>query len=231
MLPALGKLADALAAEGVANAKPDAKEIAKEALDAGLATLRKGELDFGFATSRPRTDGTIGMTAALKVVKGKDAEAVLRKVAAFAPADEAAFTFDVAKLGGADLHKVEIKGPGAAKLKAVVGSDTVWFAVGDDLVVVGTDEAAVKAAVAAKPGAVPAAQSDTALAAIMGVQNHAEPNPAMAEAIKTAFGDKPAAGSDSIKLAVETGDSLKVKLTVKGSVVNFLRLMGEANPK
>jgi hypothetical protein len=171
------------------------------------------------------------MTAALKVVKGKDAEAVLRKVAAFAPADQAAFTFDVAKLDGADLHKVEIKGAGAEHIKGITGSDTIWFAVGDDLVVVGTDEAAVKAAVAAKPGPVSAIQSDTALAAIMAVQNKADPKPATTEALKTAFGDKPATGSDTIKLTVETGDTLKVSLKVKGAVVNFLRMMGEAKNK
>ncbi|HEY2787748.1 MAG TPA: hypothetical protein VGJ05_22515 [Fimbriiglobus sp.] len=231
MLPALGKLADALAEQGLASAKPEAKDIAKEALDAGLASLRKGELDFGFAATRPRADGTVGMTAALKVVKGKDAEAVLRKVAAFAPADQAAFTFDVAKLDGADLHKVEIKGAGAEHIKGITGSDTIWFAVGDDLVVVGTDEAAVKAAVAAKPGPVSAIQSDTALAAIMAVQNKADPKPATTEALKTAFGDKPATGSDTIKLTVETGDTLKVSLKVKGAVVNFLRMMGEAKNK
>lgn len=229
MKPALGKIADALAAQAVADAKPEAKELAKEAIDAALASLRTGDLDFGLATTKPRADGTVGFTAALKIAKGKDVEAVLRKAAAFAPADEAAFTFDVAKAGDLTLHKVAIKGPGGAKFKALTGSDTVWFAIGDDLAVVSTDEAAVKAAAAAKPGPVPAVATEVALASLFAAQQKVEPNPAVAEAINTAFGKTP--GSDTLKITVETGNSLAVKFGVKGTVIRFLQVMGFAVEK
>jgi hypothetical protein len=231
MLPALGKIADALSAQAAKDAKPEAKELAQAAADAALATLRAGDLDLGVATTRPRADGTIGITAALKIAKGSDVEAVLRQAAPHAPADEAVFTLDVAKLNGAALHKVELKGAGAAKLKAVTGSDTVWFAIGDSLAVVGTDEAAVRAAVAAKPGPGAGMQAETALAAIMAVQAKVEPNPAVTAAMKSVFGDAPAAGADSVKLTIEPGESLKIKLTTKGAVINFLRQVGEAGGK
>jgi hypothetical protein len=231
MLPALGKIADALSAQVAKEAKPETKELAQAAADAALATFRTGDLDVGFAMTRPRADGTIGVTAALKIAKGQDVEAVLKKAAAFAPANEAVFTFDVAKLDGAALHKVEIKGNGAAHMKQVTGSDTVWIALGETLAVAGTDEAAVRAAVAAQPGPVAGLKADAALAAILAAKLKAEPNPAMSAALKTAFDDAPAAGADLVKLSIEPGESLKIKLSAKGAVVNFLRLMGEANAK
>jgi hypothetical protein len=227
-IPAANKLADLLTADAVAGAKPEEKDIAKAAVTAGLAIVRKGELDFGFATSKPRADGTVGMTAALKVAKGKDLEAVIKQVAAKAPANEVAFRFGIAEIGNLSLHSLQAKGDGAAHMKAVVGSDTVWFAIGDDLILVGTDEAVVKAAAAATPGPTPAVASDTAVAPIVNLLQKAEPNPAMAKALKETFGDAPAAGADKLMLSVETGDKLTVKFGIKGAVFTFFRLVGEA---
>jgi hypothetical protein len=231
MLPALGKIADALSAQAAKKAKPETKELAQAAADAALATLRSGDLDVGVAMTRPRTDLTIGVTAALKIVKGKDLEGVIRKVAAQARANEMVFTFDVAKFDGVALHKVEIKGDGVDNLKKITGSETIWFAIGETLTVVGTDEAAVRSSVAAKPGPMAGLQVESALAAVMAAQVKTEPNPAVSTALKTAFGETPAAGADSIRLSIEPGESLTIKLSAKGAVVNFLRLMGEVNAK
>jgi hypothetical protein len=229
MLPALGKLADALAEQAIAGVKPDKKDLAQAALRVALGTLRKGTVDFGLSLSRPRADGTAGMIAALRVADGKEVNNLLRKLASD-PTTKSKFTLDVDKQDGFTFHTLKGAMDEADEMKPVLGTDTFWIAVGDELVVIGSDVAAVKAATTAKSGPVRPFTFDSAVAAVSALRLKTIPNPAVSQALKTVFGDRTAPGADAFKLTVDSGDQLAIKLRMKGAVLKFFILVGEDGP-
>lgn len=213
-----GLVVDALLKEQVDKAGPNEQAVAKMAADAVAPTLKAGVLDAGVAVTG--TPGKLTPLVAVRVAEGGKIEQFVKTVAAFVPEANAKFTFDAKKAGGLAIHKVVAPNP---DLKALFGTETAWFAVSDDLVLLSfeADGKTIAAAAEGKGGKVGVAAADvTVTGAVLATEKGLKPE-ALKGLVGEVFGAAGAAGKDSVRMSVEGGDALKIRLTLKGKAVKF----------
>lgn len=217
----LDPVIDSLLDEAVNQAKNDGdKEFARRLTDAAKPTLKAGELDTAASLLGPDASGRHTLLVALAVKNGKELEKLAKDAAPHVPASEAEFTFDVEKVGGFTLHKIEIKKEDK-NVTRVFGTQTVWLATSDDLLALSIepDGKALKAGLAAKPAAAPVLAVEVALAKAVPLFNDdLKPDEAKA-VLKDAFGGESPAGKDTVAVTVEGGKQLTIKAKVKGKGV------------
>ncbi|MFL5339718.1 MAG: hypothetical protein ACJ8F7_06075 [Gemmataceae bacterium] len=219
---ALEPLVDNAIKEELEKEKDQAKAKAQKAILEALApTVKAGDLDLGVALTGPDADGHFTGVFGIKVKDAKTVEEAFRQVLAGVPAkDREKVQLDSTTIGDVKVHKVlfDEKDEGAKK---VFGTSGVYIAFRDDalLVTLGPDALkALKGAVELKAAAGPVANVTAAVGKLAGMDT-GDKN--AQKAAKEIFGNAPA-GSDTIALTVEMGDSAKLKLTVKGKIVELI---------
>jgi hypothetical protein len=216
----------------VEKARDDAgREALKRFLDALLPTLKAAELNGGAVLRGPSTAGTYTLVGVARLQQGKPLEKEIREVNKLLPLEPGTprATFDVAKIGEVSIHRLEPSKADAAYRK-LFGDNPVYFAFrADALTVSAGDKAldALKEALVATPmpgKLFEAEMSLSRLAPALGATN-----PAVPEAAKKAFAGKTEA--DKVRLTLEGGPALQLKLSVKAPLITFFSELDKARQK
>ena len=224
----LGPVVDALLQEQVEKAGQNERQLAKTAADAVAPTLKAGVLDAGVVVTG--MSGKLTPLAAIRVTEGGKIEAWVKTVAAFVPEGAAKFTFDAKKAGALPLHKVETPN---ADIRAMFGTETIWFTITDDLLLLSVepDGTAIAAATEAKSGNVGVISSNLSVArTVLATEKGLKPE-ILNEIAKTVFGAAGPAGKDTLRVSVDGGESLKIRLGLKGKAVKFAARVDEEKKK
>jgi hypothetical protein len=202
-----------------AEADKDKRELLAGLLEAVTPTAKAAELDAGFDVRGPGKSGLYTLVAGLKVKEGAALEKALKDVhAKLPPAERKKVAVDFDKAGGVHIHKAT---PDKVdeQTKELFGTNPVYFAVREDALLITAGEgglAAMKEALAARPKAARPLQVELSLARMAKLM--ARRQKSAVEAAKQAFKAK---GSDKLLLAVEAGESLRLRLSMKAQVVAF----------
>jgi hypothetical protein len=206
----------------------DKREAAEKVFKVLAPTLKSGEVDFGVNLRGPSAKGQYAVVGALKIKDGAAVEKTLRDLIPTLPEKERkAIKLDFARSGSVNIHRIE-GGDIDANAKEMFGEGPGFFAVRDDAIMFAIGDGALEAikdALAGKPAASKGMQFEVSLNRVAKLA--AKENQNVEEAAKKAFGQNP--DSDKITLALEGGESLKLRLTAKGGLVTFIAKLIDAN--
>jgi hypothetical protein len=212
---------DALLAEVVKKAGEGERPVVQQLVDAVGPTLKAGELDAAAALVGPDAKGHYQLLAAAAVTDGKKVEKFAKDVSAMA-GGQAAFAFDVDKVGDYRLHRIDLNAADE-KFEKVFGTKSIWLAVSDRQIAVSVEPAgkAIRKALAARETPAPVAAIDASVARLLPLL-HPELKPDELKALlKDAFGDGQPNGKDRAQLLVAGGKQLTAKLRVSGKAVRL----------
>jgi hypothetical protein len=225
---ALGPVID----EGEKKALEEEKDKGKRELLAALLkavkpTLKAGELDAGFDLRGPDASGVYTVVSGIKVKDGAAIDATLRKIIADLPKEQR----DLIKVDFDKADKVAIHRITPDKVdedtKNLIGDNPFYLAVRDDAVLLAGGAKgleALKGALTAAPKVGRVAQFEMSVARVAPLME--KENKGAAEAAKQAFAkDKDA---DKLRITVEGGQSLRLRLAMKTQLVKFFSLVEQA---
>jgi hypothetical protein len=203
------------------------RETLERLIRALMPTLKSAQLDGGTVLRGPTADGTYTQLAAVRLRNGKQLEKELREgIKTLEP--EAKVTFDLEKLGDVGIHRLERKED--AGFRRLFGDRPFYFAIRDDAAFAATGAKALdalKEALAAMPKPGKLLQADFSLAQM--APGLSVSYPAVSEAAKKAFvGGK---DTDKIRVTLEGGSTLQLKLSVKAALITFFSELDKARPK
>ena len=225
---ALAPLVDESARKELEKEKdPTKREQAEKFFKAVEPAIKAGELDVAGTMRGPNKQGHYTIVAGVKLKSAKNIENILRDVFNQLPEkDRAEFKLDAESSGETKIHRVDVKNtdPEAARL---FGSKPVYFAFRSDAVLVGAGAdglTALKDALKVEPKTAPPVLVELSLAHL--AQALAKDQKAAPYAAKAAFKDDPDGGK--IRVAVEGGTSLKIRMEMKTNVIKFFSLLDRA---
>jgi hypothetical protein len=228
------KVVDDAVAEALKQA-PVPGEILTKAeplIKALLPTVKAGELDLGASLVGPDKDDKYTLVGALKLVDGKKVEEVIKETAKKELPPEASdlFKFDEDSLpGGAKVHRVAIADKLDENGKKVFGTSDLYLTFRDDLLIVAIGpnaKDALKKAVASKPADVGVFRAQVHMSRIAPLAgDNAQELAAARAAAEKVFG-KGGGKADVLKVSIDGGDSLKIKITAQGKAIQFLAEVG-----
>jgi hypothetical protein len=212
--------------EAIKDAPAEMKEVAEAGIAAIKPTLAAGELDAAIGLLGPDSKGRYQLVGAVAVKDGKKIEEFVKdtvKKFGGAVENDVEFKFDTDKVGDFTLHKVVIKKDTDEKFQKLFGTKTVWLATGDKCVAFSIEEdgAALKKGLKAKP--VPAAMlaGEVSASRILPLADMELKPDEIKALVKDALGNDPKAGEDVIRFAIEGGDKLAMKISLKGKAVRL----------
>jgi hypothetical protein len=195
-------------------------------------TFKAGVLDVGFDLRGPGKGGKYTLVAGAQVKNGEGIEKTIKKILAKLPeAVSDLVKVDADKAAGVNIHRVTLPKEGIDKnTRELFGTGPFYFAVRKDALLVGLGEGglpALKEALAAKPGAGQPLRVEMSLARLPKVlprlaRKLKKDTKEISEAAQKAFKTR---DSDKVRLSVQTGKSLEVRLSVKSQVAKFISLL------
>jgi hypothetical protein len=207
------------------------REEAEKAVAAIMPSLKSGELDAAIDIRGPSSDNLYTAIIGVKIKEGDAIENLARKALDSLPESEKKkIKLDVAKAGDVAIHQVDISGDLDADAKALFGDKPAYLAVRKDaiLVTMGADGLnAMKGAVALKPQKGKAISFEMSLARMAPLME--KETPGATKIAEEAFGKLQDA--DKIRLTLEGGNSIKLRLSMKAQIIKFGVLMDEAKKK
>lgn len=214
-------LAEGLAKDAVDSAKGDDQLATKMITDALLPTLTAGDFQLGVVVS-DAGKGKVGLTAAVKTVKGQEIEKTAKTFAQFLPKDQAEFTADADRAGDGNIHKLKFAKPEGVPF----GSDTLWLLTADDLLAVHTDPKAdgLKAIGTAKPAKAPMLNLELSWVRFTRLTNSADAD-AIKNVVNSVFEGDKTDGLDTMTVTGTGGKQLTLNFTLKGKAFAFLAAM------
>jgi hypothetical protein len=225
----LGPVIDDAIKEAVAKEKDEAKaKLAKQALEAIAPTLKAGELDAGVALTGPDRDGMYTAVGGLKVKDPKRIEDAAREAVKSMPAqDRAKVQLDAASVGSFKAHKI-LFDEKDEDTKKLFGTSGVYVLFTDNAVLVALGPDALKALQAAtdlKPESAPLLSATASVARLASL----DAKDKTAGKVAAEVWGKDPAGKDTVAATVEMGDAVRVKVTVKGKIIEFGTKAQKAN--
>jgi hypothetical protein len=225
----LGPVVDEAIQKALDNeADENKRELVKILFNSLKPTAKSGAIDFGIDLRGPSKKGLYTAVAGTSVVEGEGIEQALKKILAKLPEEaKAPIALDVARSAGVNVHRITVeKGKMDEKQRKAFGEGPIYFAIRTDAVFVSFGPealVALKEAVATAPKAGNPLQFEVSLARIAklaGEQQKAFPG-AAAKAFK-------GNGSDKVRLSIEAGSVLKLKLNAKAQIVTLGALLKKA---
>jgi hypothetical protein len=207
------------------------REEAEKAVAALMPSLKSGELDAVLDIRGPSSDNQYTAIVGVKIKEGDAIEKLARKAIDSLPESEKKkIKLDVAKAGDVAIHQLDISADLDAEAKALFGDKPAYLAVRKDaiLLTMGPDALnAMKGAIALKPQKGKAISFEVSLARMAPLMEKETPGATMIA--EEAFGKLKDA--DKIRLTLEGGDSVKLRLSMKTQIIKFGVLMDEAKKK
>jgi hypothetical protein len=210
----------------IAAALKKAGDNEKEAIERVIKTLaptaKAGELDFAASLSAPDAKGRHTLLAATAVKDGKEIEKLLKDFSQFA-AGAAEFTFDAAKVGDFNLHKIVLNDV-PPEVEKIFGTKTIWLAISDAHIAVSIEEDgnAIRAGLKAKAITVPVVSVDVSIARLLPLVAKNLKEDEVKAILKDAFGGGATNGKDNVHVTITGGQQLTARATLKGKGVRVL---------
>jgi hypothetical protein len=231
-LPGDPKLAQALQAvfkEGIEKdiakqTDPAKKAQAEKIFKAFAPALKFTDTDLAIDFRGPHKDGLYTLAAGLKVADGAVLDKSIRDVVKELPEKERGqIKLDVEKAGDLSIHRIDVKDTDEGFRKSF-GDGPAYFAVRSDAVFVtaGHDALhALKEALKVAPKVGRPVQIEVSVARIANAM--AKERPDAPKAAAKAFGQD--RDADKVRVSLEAGQELKLRLLLKAPVLKFLHLM------
>jgi len=229
----VNKLLGPVIDEGIKKALEEEKDKAKREQAAKVfkalePSLKAGELDVAFDLRGPSDKNLYTLVAGLKLKEGEAVEKLVRDLVKDLPeADRAKIKFDAEKAGSVKIHRIDVQKDLDEQLKQLFGDNPIYVAFRSDAVFVGAGEkglSALKEALVAQPKAAPPFRLEASVARLVPL--FAKDQKAILKAAEEAFKEK---DSDKVRLVVEGGKALKLRLDAKAQIVKFIGLAMGAN--
>ncbi len=199
------------------------RDIVEAILKAVKPTVKAGELDGGFDLRGPNDAGIYTAVAGVKVKNGEDIDKALHKIVADLPPEARdLIKLDFDKVDKVTIHRVAAHGQ--VNRDIPLGDNPVFVAVRDDAVLLAAGDKgleALKEALTTTAKASPVAQVELSLARLAPLME--KENKGAVEAAKKVFAKEK--GSDKLRLTIEGGGALKLRLAMKTPIVKVLSLI------
>jgi len=227
---ALGPVIDEAIRQGLEKDKDEARrENARKFLDVLAPTLKSGEFDFIGSMRGPTAEKHYALLVGVKVKDGKAIDQAFRDmVKTFKEEEQNKIKFDAETVAGIKVHRFDItKKDIDERAQALFGPEPLYLAIKPDAALFAFGEgglAALKEALTAKPQEGPAFQAETSIKRLATAMERE--NQKLGKLVEEAFAD--GKDNDRIRLAVEGGKALKMRFTMKSSVMKFFSLLAEA---
>jgi hypothetical protein len=198
------------------------RDVVSAVFDAVMPTFRAGELDGTFYLQGPGSDGLYAFVGGIKIREGSRLEQVFRDTAGGGP--EADVKFDVDKVGSVSVHRVTPKTMDDEARRAF-GDNSVYVAFRDDAVFVAAGASgfgALKEALAVAPGPGKVLDLQVSLAQLAPLA----PEKEVVNIARRVFSNDK--DGDRLRLTLEGGGALKLRLSMKTKLVDYLYQIGLA---
>jgi hypothetical protein len=196
------------------------KALAKAAMEALGPTIKAGELDIGGALHGPDSAGHFTAIGGIKVKSGQGINDFVHQISKDLPEkDKSKIVLDAETVGDMKIHKITVD-KNDENAKKMFGTDTVYLGIGDNMVLVGIGPDALsemKSAATATAAAAPALSATVSVARAASLD---EKDKNAAKTAKQVFGANPN-GNDTVSITVETGETVRLQIKVKGKVIAF----------
>ena len=224
---ALGPVIDEGVQTNLTKEKHAAKrEQAEKILKALAPSLKAGELDIGASLAKTSDNPNYTIVAGIKLKEGRDIDHAIRDLLKSLPEDARKAIKVESEAGDVTIYRLDVHERLDADARRFLGDNPFYVALRSDALLVAGGAGgmqALKDALAAKASTAPPVQVNIAVASLvplMGKKAKADP----VAAARKAFGDG-AKNKDRIRFSVESGNSLKIRLTASAAVLRFLSLM------
>ncbi len=202
--------------------------LAEKVLKALAPSLKTGELDMAVDLRGPSAKKKYTLVAAIKVKDGESIEQAIKELVKGLPEEVRDLVkFDAEKVGEVNIHRIDAEKFINEEDRALFGTEPIYLAISSRAMYAAGGEHGLKAlkeALTLGPKAAPLLQTEVSLgrlAALMARDQKAAP-----KAAEEAFGqDK---DKDKVRIIVEGGQALKVRISMKAHVIKFFQLLQEA---
>jgi hypothetical protein len=224
---ALGPVIDEGAQKALERQKDKSRrEILAVLLDAIKPTVKSAEVDAGLDIRGPADNNQYTVVAGIKVKDGEAIDKALRKAVADLPAEQRdQVQLDAEKVGSVSIHRLKADKIDP-KTREMLGDNPIFVAVRDDAVLAGAGDkglSALKEALGATPRPGRVAQFEIAVKRVAPLMERE--NKGATEAAKKAFTEE---GSDRVRITLEGGPALKLRLAMKAQLLKFVSLLDES---
>jgi hypothetical protein len=222
--------------EAIRSAAEHEKDAGKRAmveklLAALTPTFKSGDLDGGFSLRGPGKNGHYGLVVAVKVKDGLEIDKTLHDLVALIPeSDRAKIKLDAESAGAVKIHRVDVQKDLDARGKELFGENPMYLALRADAAYLGFGEdglEALKDALSAKPAGGP--QLQFAMALKQFAKAMAQDNKDAVKLADEAFGQ--GSDNDRVRLTLDGGKALQVRLSLKAPVLKFLAQLGASRDR
>jgi hypothetical protein len=226
----LGPVIDEGIRQGLEKDKDEARrENARKFLEVLAPTLKSGDYDFMATMRGPTGDKHYALLVGVKLKDGLAIDKAFRDmVKTFKEEEQNKIKFDAETIAGVKVHRFDItKKDIDERAQALFGPEPLYLAIRADAAVFAFGEgglAALKEALTTKPQEGPAFQFETSIKRLSTAMERE--NQQLSKLLEGAFAE--GKDNDRIRLAVEGGKSLKLRFTMKSSVMKFFVMLAEA---
>lgn len=222
---ALNLVIDEGGKKAVEETKEEGKKIqVAKLLEALMPSLKSGELDAAVSLRGPSIEKTYTLVAAVKM---REVNALTTTLLAllkdFPKTEQVLIKLNAAKVGDVNIHRIDAQAQFDAKTKAAFGDNPIYVAFRKDavFVVLGDDGlAAIKGAIAAPATSGPPIQFEMSLSRMAQVFATTDADRKTAEKLLRA------GKSDRVRVTLEGGASLRIRLEAHLSVLETLSQLG-----
>ncbi len=194
-------------------------EIIRTLLTALEPTLKAGELDAGLDLRGPSPDGVYTLVAGVRVKDGAGIDKALHQIVKDLPAEARnQIKLDADKAGETPIHRLTPEKM-SKEARRTLGEGPLYIAVREDAVLVAAGDKALEAlkeAIAVQPKAGRIVQVEASLKRLAPLME--KEHPGASAAAQKAFTQK---GSDRVRLTIEGGDALEVRLSAFALLIKF----------
>jgi hypothetical protein len=224
----LGKALDDGFREALQKEKDKNKRMQQELIYKALSpTLKAGELDAAVSVRGPKENKHYTVVAGVKLKEGKAVEETFRDLLKDVPrAERDKIKLDAETTGSAKIHRLDVQEAYDADARQRLGDNPVYVAFRPDAAFLALGEgglSALKEALASKPADAQPLLIEISVARLAPLIATKD-NTAPARAAQKAFGGADAS-RDQIRLSIEGGKALKLRVALQSAAVRFFSLM------
>ena len=229
----IGPAIDEAVKNALGMAPGEVQEAIEPLVKAIMPTLKAGDLDGGFMMAGPDAKNLYTLVIAAKLAEGKEVEKAIKELVKKIPEPVgSAFELESATAGEYKLHKMSLSNvPVDEKAKKLFGESDLWFAFRDDAVLFAfgpNGKEALTEAIGKKAATGPVAKLELAVTRLLPLAEAQDAKSAQ-EVAKKVFGKE--VTGDTLAFSVEGGDSLHIRVAVKGKVIRYAVLSDQAKKK
>jgi hypothetical protein len=190
-------------------------------------SLKAGELDAAVSVRGPTPGKRYAVVGGIKLKEAKAVDEAFRDLTKDVPrAERDKVKLDAETAAGVKIHRLDIQGSFDAEARQRLGDNPLYVAFRSDAAFLAVGDGglgALKEALATKPARALPLQIEVSmarLAPLIGKQDKADASVAAQQAFSGADANR-----DKIRLSIEGGKALKVRLALQSAVVKFFSLM------